>query len=86
MIPVKAYSALVLHQTNVAKASAMIPVLVWLTVQPLVPTLGPMMTLFVVSGDTTSISLNFTCSLVSGIDWSNTNNTHTQTHSVPDYV
>ena len=84
--PVEANSALVLDQTNVAKASTMIPVLVWLTVQPLIPTLGPMMTLFVVSGDTPSASFNFTCLLVSGIDWPNTNNTHTQTNSVPDYL
>ena len=82
MIPVETNSALVLHQTNVAKASTRIPVLVWLTVQPLIPTLGPMMTLFVVSGDTLSISLNFTCSFVSGIDWPNTNNTCTHKHTV----
>ena len=69
--------ALVLDQVTVAKASTMIPVLVWMNVQPLIPTLGPMMTLFVVSGDPPSISLNFTCSFVSEIDWPNANNPHT---------
>ena len=82
MLPVETNSALVLHQTNVAKASTMTPVLVWLTVQPLVPTMHPMMTLFVVSGDTPSIFLNFTRSLFSGIDWPNANNTYTHKHTV----
>ena len=77
MLTVEMIFALVLDQVTVAKVLTMILVLVWVNVQPLTPTLGPMMTSFVVSGDTPSISLNFTCSFISKIDWLNVINAHT---------
>ena len=59
---IEADFALAQQLTTVAHSLTMTPVVVWRTAQPLTPTLEPIRTLFVVSRNISSVSLNFTCS------------------------